>query len=68
MKIKVLSSALFLVACAMGVHAAHGWHSWSKVSQQDGLNGQVVCQWKCSYTYGEEHFTTTSGYGYCPNP
>ena len=55
--------ALLLVSVSALGHA----HLWSKVSQQQGVNGQVVCQWKCGIGTSS-HYTTTSGYGFCPQP
>jgi hypothetical protein len=48
-------------------------HSWSKLTEQNGVNGEKVCTWVCrhasgSYTGSSEHHTTTSGRGYCPLP
>jgi len=64
---KILALGL-LVSFSTVLYAAHSYHVWTKVSEQKGVNGQVVCQWKCSALgyYGEEHHKTTSGYGSCP--
>jgi len=61
---KVIAFGL-LASFSVALYAAHSGHYWSKVSEQKGVNGQVVCQWKCS-AIGEEHYRTTSGYGSCP--
>ena len=68
MKIHLMLVAALVFVCGTAF-AAHGFHVWSKVSEQEGVNGQIVCQWKCAATgyYGEEHYKTTSGYGSCPN-
>jgi len=58
-------AAIALVVVSMSAFA-HS-HYWSKVSQQQGVNGQVVCQWKCGFG-NQEHYRTTSGYGVCPVP
>ncbi len=59
-----LIASVAVFACSVA-YAAHTSHFWSKVSQADGLNGQVVCQWKCGYGQ-DQHHATTSGYGTCP--
>lgn len=40
---------------------------WTKISEQTGMNGLKICQWKCGYG-SDARYTTTSGYGYCPTP
>ena len=53
---------MLLCSAAFAVHTSH---FWSKVSEQKGTNGQVVCQWKCGFG-NDMHYATTSGYGMCP--
>jgi len=53
-----------LLVCS-AAYAQHTYHSWVKVSEQNGYDGMVVCQWKCNI-YGDEHYATTSGRGQCP--
>ena len=60
-----LIASVAVFACSVA-YAAHTSHYWTKVSQTDGVNGQVVCQWKCGYGQ-DQHHATTSGYGTCPN-
>ena len=40
---------------------------WQKISEDTGMNGLKICQWKCGYG-SDATYTTTSGYGFCPNP
>jgi hypothetical protein len=51
-------------------HAAHGVHSWTKVTEQQGVNGQVLCKWYCrAIGNGDEsHYKETSGRLGCPRP
>ena len=64
---KRASIAAILAIAVISVSAyAHG-HLWQKLTQQQGTNGQVVCQWKCGIG-NSAHYTTTSGYGVCPQP
>jgi hypothetical protein len=52
-----------LLILASSAYAYH-YHSWQKVSEFEGMNGKMICNWEC---YGG-HFATTSGYGYCGRP
>jgi len=63
-KVYLIGLIAGLLACSLA-YASHPNHSWVKVSEQSGYDGNVVCQWKCS-VYGDEHYSTTSGYGQCP--
>ena len=69
---KVIASFVVVLSVIAGgyAYAAHTIHIWSKMSEQTAQNGEKMCQWKCpaSGYFGEEHFTTTSGYGSCPKP
>lgn len=54
------------------VFAQSHFHSWTKVTQQDGVNNQKICQWSCpgglGGAGGGQHYKTTSGAYNCPNP
>ena len=63
-RISKLLLVISLVAIPGIAWAAHN-HYYTKVSEIEGENGLVVCQWKCGFG-AEEHYATTSGYGYCP--
>lgn len=62
---KKILVAVLLTASFVGI--AHATCFWTKISEQTGMNGQVICQWKCGYDWNAR-YTTTSGYGYCPMP
>ena len=63
-KARVALAAVFLAAA--GMVSAHA-HYWIKVSEIEGVNGKVVCQWECSIVATNPHYSTTSGYGMCPH-
>lgn len=68
-KIFLLFSVIGFGAVALG--QGHSLHSWTKLTEQNGVNGQKVCTWVCraiGQGIGGEHHTTTSGYGSCPFP
>lgn len=64
--------AMVLFSISAAVYAqGHALHSWQKVSEQAGVNGQKVCTWVCRAVgqgVGGEHYKTTSGMGRCPSP
>lgn len=53
-------------------HGRHdGHHVWSKISEVQNLDGETICQWKCSGLQGGfrgEHYMSTTRRGYCPTP
>ena len=54
---------------AAAAYAGHTYHSWTKISEEQGYNGQVLCKWHCSGVYGKEsHYKETHGYGRCSQP
>lgn len=57
---------LVLTLLAMS-SAVYSYCFWQKISETNGMNGQKICQWKCGYG-SDARYTTTSGYGFCPNP
>ena len=53
---------------AAAAYAAHGFHNWTKVSEEK-YNGQVTCKWYCDGIFGSEsHYKETSGSGRCRRP
>jgi hypothetical protein len=77
MKKILIKTCLFASVAAFGAVAlaqGHQLHSWEKLTEQQGVNGQMVCQWVCrQVNFGgpvgsNEHYTTTSGNGRCPMP
>lgn len=68
-KNRVFVFCAILFAFAAAAHAGHGFHSWTKVKQEKGHNGQILCKWYCDGVFGKEsHYKETSGSGRCPNP
>jgi hypothetical protein len=73
---KITAIKIGLIVSVIGFGAAalaqgHTLHAWQKLTEQAGVNGQVVCTWVCrsiGQGIGGEHHTTTSGYGSCPSP
>ncbi len=57
------------VLTAVGGMAASGDHShmWTKIEERRTAEGRVICTWECPMV-SPNHFTTTSGYGYCSHP
>ena len=69
-KILIVKIFLFVSIAAFGAAALaqdHLLHSWQKLTEQDGVNGQKVCTWVCRSIDGEHHITT-SGRGRCQSP
>jgi|TARA_R110000744_G_scaffold54460_1_gene115609 hypothetical protein len=65
--LRVIAIISAVLAISTAAYAAHSSHSWKKVSEEEGLNGQVICQWQCRAWSNDTHYETTSGYGRCPN-
>ncbi|MEM8501247.1 MAG: hypothetical protein AAF542_24750 [Pseudomonadota bacterium] len=73
-----MSSFLLMpfLAVAISVEQDHngrhdGHHVWSKISEVQNLDGETICQWKCSGLQGGfrgEHYVSTTRRGYCPTP
>lgn len=66
-----VSKIIIAISASLAFSAAayaytHIGHNWKKVSEQEGINGQVVCQWQCGIGGPEVHYATTAGYGKCP--
>jgi hypothetical protein len=70
MRLKIIMvCSLLIVAFSAATHAAHGFHSWKKVTEVQGVNGQVLCKWYCDGIFGKEsHYQETSGAGSCRQP
>lgn len=69
---KTLLFALIVGAAAVLLTAfaadAAGFHIWQQITEQQGVNGQVVCEWSCNAIGHDSHYIKTHGYGYCPRP
>ena len=64
--LKTTLAILTASAISTLAYSAHYAHNWKKVSEQEGINGQVVCQWQCGMMGSDVHYATTAGYGNCP--
>jgi len=64
---KLLIALLFFSGLAFA--HTHIWNKQNETYGQDAYgNSVVICSWKCSYQYNNQHFTQTQGFGYCPPP
>ena len=48
------------------IASSHSSHSWGSVSEAEDNTGKKICTWKCGIY--PEHYSTTTGYGYCGRP
>ncbi len=62
-----MKNLILLTIISSTAYGSHAIHNWQKISEQQGMNGQTICQWQCSQM-GENHFTTTAGPSFCPRP
>jgi len=63
-----ITLALILVWTTASAHT----HIWQKQSTQYGVdnygNQVMICNWVCNYDYNNQHYATTQGQSFCPQP
>ena len=63
---------IVLMLFAGQVLAQYHVHLWTKQNETYGQdrwgNKVIVCSWKCTADYQNQHFTQTQGSSWCPRP
>ena len=60
---------IILLVISTTAIAQNYMHYWDKVKEYQSQGGRTICEWHCDGgDTHNEHFETTSGYGWCSHP